>query len=170
MDADGGGFDLNGLAGAGELMRGNTVDLLGGEGRRGLLHLAAEAGCELTEFLECMSKRTRVGAGGAFSVVGVGGKAEVDAALVGLFGSGEVLGKARVVAEQQWQNTGSHGVECAEVADGALRGGAADDVDDVVGGDAGGLVQNEKSIHARTSLLVPRKPTSAIVSLGAWGV
>ena len=65
------------------------------------------------------------------------------AACVALFRGGEELGEAGVLAEQQRQHAGGHGVERAEVADGAFAGGAAHNVDYVVRGQSRGLIQNQ---------------------------
>ena len=94
--------------------------------------------------------------GGAFGVEGVGGEAEADVAGVVLFGLVEELGEAGVFAEEEREDSGGHGVERAEVADGFFSGGATDDGDDVVRGHAGGLVEYEETVHAATSLVARR--------------
>ena len=86
-------------------------------------------------------------------------------AFVGFFGGGEELGEAGVLAEQQWEDSGGHGVEGAEVADGAFAGGAAHDINDVVRGEAGGFVDNQESVHSYGSASVHTWCALAIVSL-----
>ena len=51
------------------------------------------------------------------------------------------------------KNAGGHGVERAEVADGALLQDAARAVDHVVRGESGGLVDDEDAIHERIGVI-----------------
>jgi hypothetical protein len=85
--------------------------------------------------------------GRAFGVVSVRGEAEADGAGVVFFRGGEVLREAGVFAEQQREDTRGHGVERAEMADGFFAGDAAETVDDVVAGDAGGFIYDEEAVH-----------------------
>jgi hypothetical protein len=85
--------------------------------------------------------------GGAFGVEGVGGEAEADVSGVVFFGLTKELGEAGVFAEEKGKDSGGHGVEGAEVAYGFLSGGAADDGDDIVRGEAGGFVEYEETVH-----------------------
>jgi hypothetical protein len=78
----------------------------------------------------------------AFGVVGVGGETEADDALVRLFRGGVELRQTGEIADYERENAGGEGVEGAEMADGALLQDAAYAVDDVVGGEACGLIDN----------------------------
>ncbi len=128
---------LDRLAGAGEFVGWHPVDFFCGEDGRSLQHLAGETRGKRAEFIEREREGLRRGCGCAVSIEGVGGKAEADGALVGFIGRREELRKARVLAKQQREHAGSHGIKRAEMADGAFAGGAAHNVDDVVRGDAG---------------------------------
>ncbi len=137
------GLTSTGLPARASLWAGTPPIFLRGEDGRDLVHLAVEASGEGAEFVEGEGERLRVGGGCALGVEGVGGEAEADGAFVGFFRGGEELGEAGVLAEQQRENTGGHGVERAEVADGAFAGGAADDVDYVVRGHSRGFIEDQ---------------------------
>ena len=153
VDGDAGGFYGDFGAGAGEFVGGDAVDLFRGEDGRDLVDVAVEVLAEGAEFVEGLGERLWVGRGGAFGVEGVGGEAEADVAGVVLLGLAEELREARVFAEEQRENSGGHGVERAEVADGFFAGGAAHDGDYVVRGHAGGFVEYQKTVHAASSLV-----------------
>src|SRR6185437_5670429 len=147
VDGDGSGLEVDGLAGAGELVGWRAGDLFCGEGRGHLLQLAVEArggGADFGKREMRISLRTE---GRAFGVVSVRGKAEADGPGVVFFGGGEVLCEAGVSAEQQREDARGHGIKRAEMADGFFAGDAAEAADDVVAGDAGGFIYDEKAVH-----------------------
>jgi len=120
---------------------GDAADFFGGEDGRGLQHFAVEGYCQRAEFGERLGEWLGVGGGRALGVEGVGGEAEADRSFVGFVGGGEELREPGVFAQKQREYAGCHGVERTEVADGALAGGAADNVDDIVGGHARSFIQ-----------------------------
>jgi len=147
IDDDGGGLEIDGLAGARELVGGSSGDLFRGERRRHLLQLAVKVSGRDADLVQ-HQKRVCLGADRrAFGVISVGGEAKADRARVMLFGGREVLREAGVFAEQEWEDAGSHGIERAEVADGLFAGDAAETADDVVAGDTGGFIYDEKAVH-----------------------
>ena len=139
--------------GSRQFVRCDAVNLLRGEDGRKLIDLAVKPVAQRSQFFKGLGQRPRICCGGAFGIKGVGGEAEADVAGVVLVRLPEELGEPGVLAEQQRQNSGSHRVERAEVADGFLASSAADDSDYIVRGDAGGFVENKKTIHAATSLV-----------------
>ena len=158
VDEDAGGFDFDGLAGTGELVGGDAGDFLGGEDGGSLQHFAVEGSGESAEFGEGSRQGLRIGGGRAFRVKGVGGKAEADRAFVAFFRGREELREAGVLAEQKREDAGGHGVERAEVADGALAGDAANDVDDVVRGRPAGLSSTSNPFTTAPSLCLLSAP------------
>jgi len=78
----------------------------------------------------------------AFSIVGVGGETEAHCSGVALFGLPKVLRESRELAEDNRQNTGGHGIERAQMANGLFAGDAAHLRDHVVAGDACWFVDN----------------------------
>jgi len=104
------------------------------------LHLAVEASGESAEFVERFGEGLRRGGGRALGIEGVGCDAEADDTFLALLRGAEELSQARVLAEQQREHAGGHGVERAEVADGALAGGAAHNVHHVMRGQTRGFI------------------------------
>ena len=124
-------------------MRRDAGNLLGGEYRGRLFDFAVEASGESAQFGERFGEGLRRGGRRALGVEGVGGEAEADDACVAFFRGGEELRQARVPAEQQREHARRHGIERAEMADGALAGSAAHDVHHVMRGQPGGLIYNQ---------------------------
>ena len=147
VDRDAGRFDRHLFAGASELIGGYAVDLFCRKNGRHLVQFAAKTHAERAQLVERKAERLRSGGGLAVGVEAVRAPAEADGAGVVLVRGPEELREAGVLAKQQREHASSHGVERAEVADGALAGGAAHEVDDVVRGYAGGFVEDEKTIH-----------------------
>ena len=85
---------------------------------------------------------------GAVGIVGIGGKAEANGALVDLLISGEELRQAGGPADDHRQDAGGHGIECAEVADLLCLGDSAELADYVVRGPALRLVYGDDSVHS----------------------
>ena len=151
VDEDASRLDGHGEAGAGKLVGGDAAKLFRGEDRRHLVHRTLEVSGELLERCERLGKRAGFGGGGAVGVKAIRGEAEADGAGVLLVGLGpglrEELGQAGVAAEQQGQDAGGHGVKGAEMADGFFTSGAADEGDDVVRGEGGGFVEDQKAVE-----------------------
>lgn len=170
-------FDLFVLAG--EFVGGDAVNFFGGEWRRSLLGDAEEFACELLKFRKveewavhrgCLTLRAfscgedllRLGGRGtghdgiAIGVVGGGGEAEANYALVSFFGGGVELNQAGEAAEDERKNSGGEGIEGAEMSDGALAENAAHAVDDVMGGPTGGLIDDDDAVHEKIVRLSDR--------------
>ena len=60
---------------------------------------------------------------------------------------GVELRQAREVAEDNGQDSGSRGIQGAEMTDGALAENAAHTIDHVVRGETGRLIDDEDTIH-----------------------
>ena len=138
---------------AGKFVGGDTFNFLGGERGRSLLDHSTEAGGDGFDFFRAQGDWFRFSRGVAFSIVGVGGETEADGAFVGLFRGGVELGQAGEVAGDERKDTGGHGVEGAEVADGAFVKNAARAVNAVVRGESGGLVDDEDGVHSEIERL-----------------
>jgi hypothetical protein len=69
----------------------------------------------------------------------------------------EELGQTRVFAEEEGQNTGGHWIQSSQMSYGFFASRSADYSDYVVRGDAGGFVENKKTIHAVSSLAAIRR-------------
>ena len=65
----------------------------------------------------------------------------------------EFSDEARETAQQHGQNAGGERVERAEMADGTFAGETAEAMDGVMGGDAGGFVEDEQAVHFTTVTL-----------------
>ena len=144
------------LLAAGELVGGDALDFFGRERWRHLLDGAEEAGSGFPHLLfrnfsQCICTRLSLqfGSGGfAFGVVGVGGKAEPYDSFVLLFRAEVKLGETGEISNDQWEHAGGCWIKRAEMSDGAQAENAANSVDDVVRGHAGGLVDDKDLIHA----------------------
>src|SRR5436190_13235775 len=140
--------ELDGLAGAGEVVSAFSVDVQSGE-LRGRLLDAAE---ELFQFGFDVAA-IEVARSGCFDdvacgVIGVAAPAEAEAGAVGL---GEILNpgdEARGWADAEDEDAGCHRVEGSGMSDLGFAGEEAlDFVDDVTGGDARGFVDVEEAEH-----------------------
>ena len=143
VDADLAGGAVDGFALAGQFIEGDAVFFDGGDHRRNLVELAGELG-EGGLDGGTIKGRHRFGledfAGG---VLGVGGLTQLEGALVLLvLGHEEVL-NAGGFADDQHEESGGDGIESAAVTHLALVEAAADEVDNVVGSSAGGLVDQQ---------------------------
>src|ERR1700751_5968577 len=117
-------FDVPGLQNnffmfARQLVGRHAFNLLGREGRRDLFDPSAEVGGLGFELFPAQIYGFGLAGGLAFGVVGVGGESEADDAFVGFFRRDVELREAREAADDKWENSGSHGIERAEMSDGA---------------------------------------------------
>src|ERR1051326_853220 len=132
---------------AGELVGRHALNFLRRKWRWKLLDDSAKSGGYGFKFIFPQNQILRRACGLAFGVVGIGGKTKTNGALVGLLGGVVELGEASEAAHDQRKDAGGHGIEGAEMADGALIQDAADTVDDVVRSESGGLVDDENGVH-----------------------
>ncbi len=132
-----------------QLVGRDAVDFLGRERRRDLLDEALECGSELLDGREGEGDWAGLAGRGAIGVVGVGGEAEADHAFVGFFGSGVELSKTGETADDERKHAGGERIESTEMADGTLAQDVAHAVDHIVGGPAGGLIDDDDAIHVR---------------------
>src|SRR5581483_11530466 len=102
-----------------------SLNFLGRERRRYLLDNPYKSHCNSSYFFKCHLNWLRRRCGLAFGVVGIGGEAEADLSLVGLLRCHVKLGKAGHTADNQREDAGGHGVERAQMADGAFVENAA---------------------------------------------
>ena len=98
---------------------------LRGYGRRGLEELAAELFQMRVEVGGFQANGALGACGEAGTIIGIGGPAEADCALVDLVAPGVKLGEARGAADDERQHAGGDGIERAEVSDAPRIGDAA---------------------------------------------
>jgi len=126
------GLEVDRLILAGQFVGGDSGNFFGGEWRRHLLDDALKLGGERPDF-SVIYLNVLQGCGGlAIGIVGIGGEAEANYALVGLLGVGVELREAGQVADDDGQDSGGRGVEGSEMTDGTLAENAAHAVDHVV--------------------------------------
>ena len=143
VDTDLAGGTVDGFALAGQFIEGNPVLFDGGNHRRDLVEFPREFG------EGGINGRSIQGGDGlrfenfAGGVLGVGGFAKLQGALVLLvFRHEEVLDPGGF-ANDEHEKPGSNGVEGAAVADLTLIKTTANEIDNVVGSSAGGFVDQE---------------------------
>ncbi len=150
-DGDGAGFAGDVFSTAGGFIEALAVDLdgadhggdlLGGAGEGGDLGLDVGGGDVLPGSL---------GEDVAVEVLGVGCDAEAEGAEVGFVAAHDGVGEFGAAAEEDDEESGGGGVEGAAVADLAHLEVAAEFGDDVVGGPAGGFVDEEEAVVVHIS-------------------
>src|SRR5262249_12477515 len=133
------------LALPGHLVELAPLKLLGGVGGRGLEEFAAKAPRRLFDLAQADARGVpRLAHGLALPVVGRRGAPEPDRSLVGLVHPGEETLEAGGSAGAEQQQARRHRIERAAVADPRQGDRLSDPPDDVVGGQAPGLVEEEE--------------------------
>ena len=147
VDPDPAGRAVDDFALAGQLVEGDTVFLDGRDHGGDLVELPGE-------FLECRLDGGVIEGGDTFAfkdfaggVLGVGGFAEFERSLVLLvLGHEEVLNPGGA-ADHQHEQARGNGIQRAAMTHLALTKAAADEIDDIVGGSAGGFVDQKETVE-----------------------
>ncbi len=132
---------------AGKLVCWDAFYFFCGEWGRSLFDDSAKARSQDFDFMRVKRDFLRGGGGVPVGVIGIGGEAETHGSFVGFLGGCVELGKAGEITSNEGKDSGGHGIEGAEVSDGALAENAAGAVDYVVRGKSGGLVDDEDGVH-----------------------
>src|SRR5712691_9447912 len=135
-------LQLNALVLAGEFVGRNAGDLLRGICGWRLFNHADELTCGLAN-LGLRTLHLGFSSGGlSGGIIGIGGKTQADFTLVLLLAMQIKLCQPRHPAQQHGQNSGRHGVECAQVANRALTRDASQPVDGVMRGHTSRFVED----------------------------
>jgi len=143
IDAHLAGGTFNGFSFPGQLVERNTVLLDGRDHGRNLVEFPGEfgkGGFDGAAFEGGDGPGLKDFAGG---VLGIGGFAELEGALVLLVLGHEQILNAGGLADHEHEEAGGDGIERAAVANLALLKASTDEVDNIMGGLAGGLVDEQ---------------------------
>ena len=144
---DGGRFEDDSLIFTGEFVGGTASDFLGRKNWRHLVETADGLIGELLELFAIEGDGNFRRQCGSFGVVGVGGEAEAEAGGVAFAPTRIETDEAGGLTEEQDKNASSQRIEGTEMADLAETGEMTEGIDDVVGGFALGLVDDEGAVE-----------------------